>query len=65
MELFEVATKLEHIELVAKIAHMEDCTNRDRHVALHLISDLAKEMKAGVKNVQKPHGGGCSEGAGL
>lgn len=62
MELFEVATKLECIELVAKVAHMEGVTNRQQNVALLLIGEWAEEVNAGIKkHMKKPLGGGFSD----
>lgn len=59
VELLEVTKKLECIELVAKVAHLEGVTDRQQAVALLLIGEWAEEVNAGIKNhMKKPLSGG-------
>lgn len=64
MDVLEVTTKLERIELMAKVAFMEDVTKREQHIALLLIGVWAKELNADIReDMKKPRCGGISQGS--
>ena len=62
MEFLEVTARVEFIELLAKVAQMENVTMREQQTALTLIEGWAAEIKAEMK---KPHTGARLNGCGL
>lgn len=61
MELVEVAARAEFIELLSKVALIENVTLREQQIALVLIGEWAGEIS---KEIKKPHIGG-SVGSGF
>ncbi|EDL8430911.1 hypothetical protein AHW50_09610 [Salmonella enterica subsp. diarizonae] len=45
MDLLEASAQLERIELLAKIAHVSDISDKDKTIALIWISEIVEEMR--------------------
>lgn len=63
MDFLEASAKLERIELLARIAHM-DSSSRERTIALEWIGEIADEMHTALKEeIKNPHSGGSLGGS--
>lgn len=62
MEFLEVTARVEFIELLAKVARMENVTLREQQTALTLIEGWAAEIRTEMK---KPHNGARLNSCGL
>ncbi|HBR4059652.1 hypothetical protein [Klebsiella pneumoniae] len=63
MDLLEASAKLERIELLAKISHLDEMTIKEKTVALGWIGEIAQELGKEVrKSLQSPQCGGISRG---
>lgn len=50
MDILEASAKLERIELLAKIAHVEQVTLTEKTVALEWIGELVGELSVEIKD---------------
>jgi hypothetical protein len=50
MDILEASAKLERIELLAKIAHVEQVTLSEKKVALEWIGELAGELSVEIRD---------------
>lgn len=64
--MLEASTKLERIELLTRLAHIES-SGKEKDIALEWIGEIAEEMHLAVKaEIKNPHDGGVSgSGRGL
>lgn len=64
--MLEASAKLERIELLTRIAHMES-SGKQKTIALEWIGEIAEEMHVAVKEeIKNPRDGGISgSGRGL
>ena len=63
MDLLEASAQLQRIELFSKIAHVYECNQREKTIALAWIGEIAGEMREMVRTEAKnPQEGGLSGG---
>lgn len=66
MDLLEASTRIERIELLAKITHFEEITSQEKTVALEWIGEIAIELREAVRQeMQHSPKGGILHGCGL
>lgn len=59
MDMLEATAQLERIELLAKIAHVSDCSTKEKTIALVWIGEIVEGMRVEIKN---PQDGGVLRG---
>lgn len=63
MDILEASAKLERIELLAKIAHVDEISAKEKTIALTWIGEIAEEMRCVVRSeIKNPQSGGISGG---
>lgn len=66
MELLELTSGLERIELVTKITHLDNVTMREQQIALIVIGEWAREINERIREeLKKPLEGALLRRGGL
>ncbi|KAA1047270.1 hypothetical protein [Pseudocitrobacter sp. 73] len=62
MNLLEASARIERIELLAKFAHADNMSVKEKTIALVWIGEIAEEVMQHVRELKNPHSGGFSGG---